>query len=177
MCIRDRVDDITILPNLSENEQLIFIDSLIPNNAILFFEDYQTIRQRLQFHFNRSEEIYEKHIGLSIDEVEPAKKYFSADKLDQMVQKYHYIKSDLVKIPEMETINVNFKPHPDFNGRIKLFLEFLRKQSELARPPIIYLQTMNTNQANRFRDIIEEEEIVFNGIIEIGSLHLSLIHI
>ncbi|MBN1407012.1 MAG: transcription-repair coupling factor, partial [Calditrichaceae bacterium] len=167
----ETVDDITILPNLSENEQLIFIDSLIPNNAILFFEDYQTIRQRLQFHFNRSEEIYEKHIGLSIDEVEPAKKYFSADKLDQMVQKYHYIKSDLVKIPEMETINVNFKPHPDFNGRIKLFLEFLRKQSELARPPIIYLQTMNTNQANRFRDIIEEEEIVFNGIIEIGSLH------
>ncbi|MEJ2544621.1 MAG: transcription-repair coupling factor, partial [Calditrichaceae bacterium] len=98
-------------------------------------------------------------------------KYFSADKLDQMIQNYQYLKSDLVKYPDAETINFNFKPHPEFNGRIKSFLEYLNKQSQISPAPTIYLQTINTNQSNRFRDIIEEEEIVFNGKFEVGSLH------
>jgi transcription-repair coupling factor (superfamily II helicase) len=165
------VDDVTILPNFPENDQSIFIDSLIPEGTILFFEDLQAVRQKLDFHFNRSQEIFEKHKALSIDEIEPEKKYFSADKLDQMIQNYQYLKSDLVKYPDAETINFNFKPHPEFNGRIKSFLEYLNKQSQISPAPTIYLQTINTNQSNRFRDIIEEEEIVFNGKFEVGSLH------
>ena len=171
----ESVEELTILPNFSENNQSIFIDSLIPDNTILFFEDFQTVRQKLDFHFNRSKEIFEKHKALLIDEIEPTKKYFSADKLDKMILKHHYLKSDLVKSPETEIINFNFKPHPDFNGRIKSFLEYLRKQGESEQPPAIYIQTISSNQLNRFRDIIEEEEILFNGRFEVGSLHSGFI--
>ncbi len=169
------IDEITILPSFLEDEHSVFIDSIIPADTILFFEDFQIIRQKLESHFNRSVEIFEKYKALVIDEITPDKKYLSTNKLDHLIEKHHYLKSDLVKSSDTETVNFNFKPHPDFNGRIKSFLEYLREQSELNEPQVIYILNINSNQSNRFRDIIEEENINFNGKIEIGSLHSGFI--
>ena len=167
----ESIDDITILPNFTDNAHSIFIDAVIPDNTILFFEDLQTVRQKVKSHHKRSRDIFKNHRQSGIDEIEPDNKYFSMEKLDILINQHPYLISDLVKSPEKEIINFIFKPHPDFNGRIKAFLEYLIKQSELPKPPLIYIQTINANQLNRFRDIIEEEEIIFNGKIEIGSLH------
>lgn len=169
------IDQITILPNFSGNEHSVFIDSIIPDDTILFFEDLQIIQQKLESHFKKSEEIFEKYKAMAIDEITPDKKYLSTYKFDNLIEKRHYLKSDLVKSSDTKIINFNFKPHPDFNGRIKSFLEYLRKQSERTEPQLIYILTINSNQSNRFRDIIEEEDIIFNGKLEIGSLHSGFI--
>jgi transcription-repair coupling factor (superfamily II helicase) len=169
------LDATTILPNFTENEKSVFIDSIIPDNTILFFEDLQIIRQKLELHFERSKEIFEKHETLAMDEITPDKKYLSIREFENLIEKRHYLKSDLVKSSNKEITSFNFKPHPDFNGRIKSFLEYLRKQSQHTKPHIIYIQTSNSNQSNRFHDIIEEEDIDFNGKIEVGSLHSGFI--
>ena len=171
----ESIEDITILPNFKENENSIFIDSIIPDNTILFFEDLQIISQKLESHFKRSKEIFQTHSYMDVQEIKPELKYLSLEKLDTIIGKHNYLKSDLVTTSESKIINFNFKPHPDFNGRIKSFLTYLTKQNELSTSPTIYIQTMNSNQANRFRDIIEEEEIVFKGRIETGTIHNGFI--
>jgi len=169
------INDITIFPHFNENDNSIFIDNLLPANTVIYFEDLQIVRQRLNEYNDRARDIFEKNALLGIEDVPPEKKYFSSDKMDTLIERFNIIKSDLVQTPDNDMIDLNFKPHPDFNGSIKSFLEYLGKQSIKSEPPVFYIQTMNQNQSNRFYDIFEEEDIILNGKIEVGSLHSGFI--
>jgi len=66
-------------------------------------------------------------------------------------------------------------PHPDFNGSIKLFLEFLKKGQQLHPQRQIIIQSHSKEQSERLRDIIEEEEIPAHIRYMTGSLESGFI--
>ncbi|HID39639.1 MAG TPA: transcription-repair coupling factor, partial [Calditrichaeota bacterium] len=81
------------------------------------------------------------------------------------------VESNLVADNSIDTVYFGVHPHPDFGGSLKRFLEYVKKRSEEKNHPQIYIQALNQSQAERLQEIIDEEEISFNGKCLVGTLH------
>lgn len=166
------MNEATILPNLfGEASKKAFLTDFIPEETLLFVEDSQEARVKIETQFASAEVKYKALTEEHIDERPPSELYFSGERLHTFFREYTLCKSDLVQDPDFHTIDFKIQPHPDFNGSVKLFLQYLEKLYRTDKTAHLSIQTLNKAQAGRLTEIIEEEEVPFNGRIEEGALH------
>ena len=165
-----QLDEVTILPHLQSGEQRVFIDRILPESTVLFCEDSQLLLQNGEKFFEQAMLRYNEP-GDRDDEAPPQVKYFSPQNLERMLTTKTMVESNLVADSSVETVHFVTRPHPDFGGSLKRFLEYVRKRSEEEKPPQLYIQAVNQSQAERLQEIIDEEEISFNGKCMVGTLH------
>ena len=166
------VEEVTILPNLfGSHEQTEFISNLLPADTILFVEDSQVATNTIESRFRTAQVNFEALRKENIEELPPEKLYFSGDILRDILDNFQLCKSDLVRDGNAANVDFQVQPHPDFNGSVKLFLQYLNKLAKSDSATQVLIQTQNDPQAERFQEIIEEEDIVLNGKIDSGALH------
>ncbi|APF20282.1 transcription-repair coupling factor [Caldithrix abyssi DSM 13497] len=161
----------TLLPNLENRKNRAFIDQLLPENAILFFEDWALTRTKAEQFLNKASRAYQDQQELGIENPPPQSTFLTLERLDKMARRLTVCKSDLIRDPQAPVVDFNARPHPDFNGSLKLFVKFLQKQSAERMQRLVIIQTANQEQKERLEEIIEEEDLPFRGKIEIGTLH------
>ncbi|NOX88039.1 MAG: transcription-repair coupling factor [Calditrichaeota bacterium] len=164
-------DEIILLPNLQSREHLTFIDRILPENTILFFEDLALALSAAEQFFNKAITAFKEQSASGIDVAEPEETYLPPDRFKSLLKRFRFIKSDLVRDSKLKQLNFRTRPHPDFNGSVKLFLNYLKKRTEFHTDRLIIIQANNEDQKERLQEIIEEEGIEFHGKFYIGTLH------
>ncbi len=164
------LNEIIILPNL-KNENGVFIDELLPADTIIFLEDIDAAGSGIEKNFAAAQSIFLENKQAGVEENEPAKRYLSKEKFDKILENYSIVDTNLVSPKNALKIDFNVKPHPEFNGSAKLFLEYLDKQTKKIPNPRIIIQCGSHNQSDRLQDIIDEEDIPFNGKVVSGTIH------
>ena len=161
------LDEFVILPNLFLADQKAFINKILPQSALLFLEDQQILETQLKTFLEKAHRVY-----LEGDEPDqPNALYLSVAKWNELMKDYTILSSDMVHPEKFELIDFKVKPHPDFNGSIKLFLQFFSQEKIQSGSTQVFIQALNQDQANRLEEIIEEEKITFNGKFDVGTLH------
>ncbi len=174
-------DEVVLLPNLERNEQQVFIDELMPPDTILFFEDLAATKAQIdsvaeKVAQGRWEEVFENDHDEDLEppDSEP-KRYLPPDRFQAFVQSHQVLESGLVRNPSVEQLKFRVLPHPQFHGRMKLFLQYLQKKHSDAQDHNIAIQVSNEEQKERLLDIFEEEGLEFYGRILFGTLHNGFI--
>ena len=165
------VEEATLLPNLQNGRLGAFVDQLLPDNTILFFEDQQLANTRVEQFLTRARQAFNDQQELGLENPSPETMYLTHDRWKSWNNKLTTCKSDLVRDAHTQVVDFKSQPHPDFNGSLKLFVKFLKERSSQNVKRSILIQVSNEEQKERFMDIIEEEGLDFRGKIEIGTLH------
>jgi len=165
------LQEIVVLPHLAEQNAEVFLPSLLPDNAVVFFEDKAELEQKLNAFFDQAAERFAADPTLAMSSHPPDDLYQSVDALFEQLRSYQHLSSDLVAADGVKTIDFKVQVHPDFNGNIKLFLEYLRKQAAEKQDNHFIIQSASAEQAARLREIIEEEEIEIHASFPVGTLH------
>lgn len=171
----EKINEITILPNLFNKEQKALISDIVPDTTLIFCEDQQTARQKLESYFEQARLIFNHNKQDDIQDLPPEKLYLSPAGYDEFLQKRVVLDTSLVKPAQIHHIDFDSRPHPDFNGSIKIFLQYLRKAASRKDSFQTFLQGANQTQSDRLREIIDDEEIPFNGKHLVGTLHSGFI--
>jgi len=166
-----KLSEITILPNLNKDGRKAFLNEILPENAVIVMEDEQIIRAKIGSFYTIAEEQYNRNINDGIEIHSPDEMYLSPGRFEALLKERVILNSSLVKTGYSAEVNFKTKAAPDFNGSIKLFLQYLTKNSQTSSPHHIYLQASNQSQLDRLREIIEEEEIPFSDRYIHGALH------
>ncbi len=165
------VEEITILPNLTYASERSFIDELLPEDTIIFIEDSQIVREQARHYFEKAELRYQQLQDKPVGVAEPQKMYMTPDKLETMFSNYTKLVSDLVRQQEIPKYDFACKPPPDFNGRIKQFLEYLRKIQDEKQALQLFIQSATREQNQRLQEILEEEDIFLPARFSVGTLN------
>lgn len=166
-----KLDEAVILPNLINQNHNALITDILPESTIIFCEDSQILNEKVESYFEKAASIYAANQNIGIEETPPEDLYLSPQKLKLLFDNYKIIDTNLIKTNDILSIDFNVKPHPDFNGSIKLFLQYLSKRAGEWAAPQTFIQSINKEQAERLQEIIDEEKIIFNGKFTVGSLH------
>ena len=159
----EMLDEVTILPKLGTAKRTTFINTFIPDSAVLFCDDTDVL-------LNKTEECEQKFIA-DDPEDNTEKNCLSKKEVKQLLQKHMLIETNLIAPKNTANINMHSLPHPDFNGSIKLFLKYLNKLIVQNPKTKFYIQAINQTQAERIKEIIEEEDIVIRAEYLDKSLH------
>ncbi|MBD3225395.1 MAG: transcription-repair coupling factor, partial [Caldithrix sp.] len=166
-----KIEEATILPNLDHKDQIVHIDDLIPPETILFIEDTQVLNDTMQNYLQKAQRIYQQNISWDIAESEPQELFFTPERLNNTLASHTHMVTDIVQNSSRTNIDFKVKPPAQFNGSIKLFIQYLSKMMTLHKSTQLIVQAANKEQTERLRDIIEEEEILLNIQYQIGTLH------
>ena len=170
------VKEITILPNLSRGAATpVFLDAFLPDGTILFAEDTGVALQKTEARFEKAQQVFNQLQSEQVEERAPDKLYMDGNRLQDFFSRFLFCNTNLLEDVESERIDFNVAPHPDFNGSMKRFLQYVRNAGKEAEAARLEIQAMNSSQAERLREIIEEEEIPFNGRIAPHTLHNGFI--
>lgn len=169
------IDEVSILPHLSEHNADVFLHEMLPENTIIFFEDSDQCYQNITSFYSNAVEKFnnEKEISASFDP--PEKLYFLADNLVEKIKSFRQINTNIIRTDSYKNIDFNTSAHPDFNGSIKLFIEYLNKQHLKDKTRHFIIQSHSKEQSERLQEIVEEEEIHARVSFTIGALHGGLV--
>ncbi len=170
-----QTNEVVLLPNLERREQQVFIDEIIPTEAILIFEDLAATGAHIETVAEKArdwhpEEISEEDEDIELSGTEP-KAYLSPERFKSFIKKHQVLKSDLVRDAAVKHLKFHVQPHPQFHGRLKLFLQYLKNRHVHDEDQAVVIQVNTEEQRERLFDIFEEEGLEFRGRLMLGTLH------
>ena len=172
----EKMDYARVLPNLFFDwQQPAFISQIIPRETVLFYEDQQIVREKIGRWFEQAEQKAVAKARQNEPVQHPRKVYLSPEALEEMDREHRLLETNLVQPEERAALSFDSRPHPDFNGSIKLFIDYLKKKEHAPVKPQIVIQTGSPEQMNRLQDILDEEEINLPGRLMPQALHQGFI--
>ncbi|KAA3615007.1 MAG: transcription-repair coupling factor [Calditrichaeota bacterium] len=165
------IEEFAILPHLTEHNADVFLHDLLPQNTTLFFEDSDQFYELVRRFYDQAVHTFEQDESLKLTFEEPGKMYCTPEFLQEKLNTFKQLNTNLVANDSFKKVDFKTGAHPDFNGSIKLFLEYLTKKVELQNGRQFIIQSHSVEQANRLQEIIEEEDIVLNAKYAVGTLH------
>ncbi len=165
------MEEFAILPHLTEHNADVFLHDLLPQNTILFFEDSDQFYEKVNRFYKQAVNNYEHDDSIKLTFDDPLKMYSTPDLLREKLQHFKQLNTNLLSNDLAKTIDFKTGAHPDYNGTIKLFLEYLNKKVGSQNGRQFIIQSHSMEQANRLQEIIEEEDIVLNAKFTTGTLH------
>ena len=169
----EQTNEVVLLPNLERREGQVFIDELMPPDTILFFEDLASARVQVETVAEKITQQVTKEIPEGDEDIvdEQPRRYLHPKRFKSFIRTHQVLKSDLVHHLSVKQIKFRMQPHPQFHGRLKLFLQYLQKKHLERQDHDVVIQVSNEEQKERLLDIFEEEGLEFNGRILFGTLH------
>ncbi|MCB0282242.1 MAG: transcription-repair coupling factor [Calditrichae bacterium] len=166
-----QVQEIVILPLLTEHNTEVFLHDLLPKDTILFFEDSDQFYNNVSNFYETAEKRYQDDESLHLSFGPPEKLFINSQHLEKNLTKFRQMNTNLVSTEKFKTIDFKSRHHPEFNGSVKLFLEYLNKTILKSPGKQFLIQSHSKEQSDRLREIIEEEDIALNAKYMIGTLH------
>ena len=154
-----KLDEADILPHITDTQATVFLNSLLPEDTILFFQDSAHFIERSKYFFEQAEKKYLSDPQLALAHLPAHETYCPPDELEKSLSTFATVLTDLVKPAGGNSLSFHAAPHPDFAGSIKLFLNFLTNEYRSHPGRQFVIQSHNAGQSERLQDIIEEEGI------------------
>lgn len=157
-----KIAKVSIVPNINtkfKQTQKVTLFSILPENTVLWVDDFQLLLDRLQDCFKKAEE-FAKSIS-SLDESETAEIFrdrafvYPADVIEEL-NKFPivFLGNDNTSFDIKEKIRFESKPQPSFNKNFNLLIENLSENSSNLIKNYIF--TDSTSQIERFYAIFED---------------------
>ena len=170
-----KYEEVVVLPHTNGGEKQTFLHELLPAETILFFEDREYFLGHIESFARQAARNYENDPSLGLAEPPPEEKYARPADVRGFMENHPLAHTDLVQDDRSAVVDLKGRPHPDFNGSIKKFLEYLRHQEETGARRSLVIQSYNAEQSQRLREIIEEEDILLPLRYTEGGLHAGFI--
>jgi len=165
----EALNEIILLPNLfNTQKENVFINSLLPQNVVLFIEDTEIVSKHIEHVYSKAQTVFKENLKAGIVEETPEARYFTPQEFTRFIQKNSLIETGLIKSSAFEKIRFTVQPHPEFNGSAKLFLDYLKKQDSSQH---LLIQCSNQAQKDRLQEIMDDEQMTFSGKMTLGTLH------
>ncbi len=174
-----QTEEVLLLPNLEHDDHRVFMDAILPEQTLLFFENLalteayveQVAQKAAQW---SSTSAHEEETGFDSEE-RFKRRYLPPERLKAFLKTRSVFKTDFVRDSEVSEVHFSMHPHPQFHGRLKLFLKYLSEKHATGQDRDIVIQVSNQEQQDRLLDIFEEEHLEFSGRFLFGTLHNGFI--
>jgi len=163
-----QLDQIEILPNLSGLTGGAWLPDVLPGQALVFFTDRAVIRSRYDEFMAMAADRYESLSADKPDLAAPEQLFMAEETLNRFLTITPSLSCDLIADTTDLPVDFGARPHPDFGGSIRRFIEYLSKLEPKVQ---IQIQSAHRDQSNRLKNIIEEEELAVSAEFTVGSLH------
>lgn len=148
-----KIDIIPNIANKSTQEQRENFLSFIKNETIVFVQNTQFLKDRLQHLFEKAEDAFAR-LDQTIKRLSPAEMFVSGEELTE--QLFHFTSVCLNENPDFvpnEKVEFLFRPQPTFNKQFDLLIDNLNTNHQNGY--VNYLYCTSEAQATRFYDIFE----------------------
>lgn len=166
-----KIEEFAILPHLTEHNADVFLHELLPQNTTFFFEDSDQFYEKVKRFYEQAVHSFNQDESLKLLFDKPETMYCPPGFLQEELRHFKQLNTNLVSSDSFKTIDFKTGAHPDFNGTIKIFLEYLTKQIARKNGRQFIIQSHSVEQADRLQEIVEEEDIVPNAQFATGTLH------
>ena len=153
-----QVPSIVIIPNienkLAEEQRTSFL-SLLPENTIVFAQDFELFAPKWERMYQKAQEAFEALQG-EVAHLPPEALFATASETTRELLGRHLVKINPYTPGQQEGQEVDFalRPQPSFNKRFELLIEHF--QEKYKEGYTNYICCVSEQQAQRFLDIFEE---------------------
>jgi len=168
-------DEALILPHNVADDHQAFLHTLLPDNTLLVFQDRAAFFNHVEKFWESAHIRFREDPALALAEAPPDEKYPSPQTLKKWMAAHPVIHTDLVNDEKAIPVDLGGRPHPDFNGVVKTFVNYLRALEDSHAKRQIILQSYNAAQSERLREIVEEADIRLPIRFTEGGLHSGFV--
>ena len=169
----NETDKITILPNITHNQNTASLFDFISEDSIFVVEDKLGLYESLQDYNLQIEQVYKQNIKQDIILNKPSEKYLGFDEIKSYLNNKNLVRMDLLSDEKIESYKFESSPPPTFAANIKRFISYVEKEEKLKND--IFIQCDSEGQKNRLIEILDEEDKNYNAVITVGALHNGFI--
>ena len=153
-----QVPSIVIIPNIENKlagEQRTSFLSLLPENTIVFAQDFELFTPKWERMYQKAQEAFETLQG-EVAHLPPEALFATASETTRELLGRHLVKINPYTSGQEEGQEVDFalRPQPSFNKRFELLIEHF--QEKYKEGYTNYICCVSEQQAQRFLDIFEE---------------------
>ena len=153
-----QVPSIVIIPNIENKlagEQRTSFLSLLPENTIVFAQDFELFTPKWERMYQKAQEAFEALQG-EVAHLPPEALFATASESTRELLGRHLVKINPYTSGQEEGQEVDFalRPQPSFNKRFELLIEHF--QEKYKEGYTNYICCVSEQQAQRFLDIFEE---------------------
>ncbi len=172
----ERLKKVDIMPNV-ENKALdekrqSFID-YIANHTLVVLKTPQLLEQQLDDLFKKAQTAF-KSLSQEIKHAQPHELFCNAQQIMSSLESYALLQlAGQTHFNAMQEVNFNTKPQPAFNKKFDLLVENLKAYQ--TKNYNIYICCSTTQQAKRFKDILNEIDDDLNYQTSVIPLHQGFV--
>jgi len=171
---KDKVDQVTIVPELATSDEKVPFLSFLPDNALLVYKDYLYVHDAIDRTYQEgfsSQAMTERLEGVTemeqqeiLREMEKERQLVSASQFLQDFVRFRHIEmGHRPSVPPDATITCHISPQPQFHKNFELLQESLERY--LADGYQLCILADSPKQLDRLRDIFSEKgSVTFNGV-------------
>ena len=174
----DKLEEISIIPNINssfkQNQKVSFFSLFNQENTFIWFNDADTLLDKLQICFEKAEYFATSIEGMTNDEMRlifEERAFVYPMDITQGLSSFHIIQNAENNLFGDTTISIDYggKPQPAFNKNFDLLIENLHQNT--AEGLETYIFSENAKQIERFYNIFEDlgAQVQFHPII--ASVH------
>lgn len=172
----EALKEAVVLPNLFTSlDRPAFISDIIPQQTVIFYEDQQIARDKVDQWFERAQQTAVEKVRQNLAARHPKEVYLSGDHLADLDRTHPVLETNLVRTEDRPEVSFSSRAHPDFNGNVKLFVDYLKKKEAAPQKTQLFIQTGSREQMERLQDILDEEDVPVNGKLMPQALHNGFI--
>jgi transcription-repair coupling factor (superfamily II helicase) len=169
----EEIDRIEVIPNLTPDPPGCSLLEYLHKNIIIVYEDLDLIRAQTRDFFIEAQSRFQDLKAQKQHVDPPEQHYLIWAGLEKKLSALPTLRLDLLAPPNSSAYVFESTVPPSFAGQINRLFAYLRKvHSEKQQ---IYIQCESNAQADRFKEILEEEELERTAVVITGSFHYGFI--
>jgi transcription-repair coupling factor (superfamily II helicase) len=167
------IEKFEVIPNLTGDESSCSLIEYLPAYTLIVYEDLELIRAQARDFFIEAQSRYQDHREQKLLPLPPTECYNNWEELEKKLLSFFTLRFDLIPPKNTPAYIFNSATPPDFAGHLNRLFAYLKKN--YLEKKQVYIQCESKTQADRFREILEEEELERTALVMTGSFHAGFI--
>ncbi len=169
----EEIDQTEVIPNLTLDSPDCSLIEYLQKNTIIVYEDLEIIRAQARDFFIEAQSRYQDQKTQKQLVDPPEQHYLVWAALEEKLSTLLTLRLDLVAPRNMSSYIFESTLPPSFAGHLNRLFAYLRKI--YLEKQLVYIQCESNTQSERFKEILEEEELERTAVVITGSFHSGFI--
>ena len=169
----EELEETDIIPNLKTDGSNCSLLEYLNKNTVIIYEDKEIVRAQAREFFIDAISRYQDHSDEKRQLENPEDRYITWEILEKNMSDRVELCMDLVQPKDADTYVFESTLPPNFAGHLNRLFAYLKKIH--LEKYLVSIQCESNAQAERFKEILEEEGLERTARISIGSFHYGFI--
>jgi transcription-repair coupling factor (superfamily II helicase) len=169
----EEINHIEVIPHLTHDLHRCSLLAYLHENTIVVYDDLEIIKAQARDYLIEAQSRWQEQKAQKQLVDPPEKRYIPWEELEQKLFKLVSIRLDLLAPRDMPAYSFESTLPPSFAGHLNRLFAYLRKTH--LEKQLVYIQCESNAQSERFKEILEEEELERTAVVLTGSFHSGFI--